>query len=117
MIEILLCLVIRVTDADTIVCADQTRIRIAAINAREKDGACAPNAPCPAMRHTQAKPIVERMALGKTIRCRKVGMSHRRVVADCVLPDGRNLGCAIVATGAASWWPSYATRYRMRPCR
>lgn len=114
---IFLCLVIAVTDADTIICSDQTRIRIAAINSREKDGSCIPNAPCPVMRHAQAKPIVEALVLGRTIQCRKVGMSHRRVVADCTLPDGRSLSCAIVATGAASWWQSYAARYRMDPCR
>ena len=97
-------------------CADGTRIRIAAINAREKDGSCAANAPCPAIRHEQAQPIVARMTLGKTLQCRQVGASYRRVVADCTLPDGRRLSCAISATGAAAWWPDYARRYRMAGC-
>jgi endonuclease YncB( thermonuclease family) len=112
----LYCLVVAVTDADTIRCADGTRIRIAAINAREKDGSCIRNAPCPAMRHEQAKPIVERMTVGRTLRCVPVGVSYRRVVADCRLPDGRSLSCSIVAARAASWWASFATRYRMGGC-
>jgi endonuclease YncB( thermonuclease family) len=116
LIAAFLCLVVSVTDADTLRCADGTRIRIAAINARERDGSCIPNAPCPAMRHERAQPIVARMVMGQTLKCRPVGTSYRRAVADCSLPNGRNLSCAIVATGAAAWWAGYARRYRLRGC-
>lgn len=115
MIEFL-CLVVAVTDADTIRCADRTKIRVAAINAREKDGSCIPNAPCAAMPHQRAKPAVERLVLGRTLRCRRVGVSYDRVVADCTLPNGAGLSCAIVRTGAAAWWPKFARQYRMRGC-
>lgn len=111
-----LCLVVAVTDADTIRCASGERIRIAAINAREKDGSCIPNAPCVPTHHAQAKPAVERLAMGRTLRCRQVGVSYRRIVADCALPNGAGLSCAIVRSGAAAWWPKYARQYRMRGC-
>ena len=111
-----LCLVAAVTDADTIRCADGTRVRLAAINAREKEGSCLRTGPCPPMRDAQARPIVEDMALGRVLTCRPLGMSYRRVVADCRLPNGRNMSCAIVAAGAAAWWESYARRYRLRGC-
>jgi endonuclease YncB( thermonuclease family) len=110
------CVPAAVTDADTLRCEDGTRIRIAGINAREKDGSCIRNAPCPPMRHGQAKPVVERLVLGKTLRCQQVGMSYRRVVASCRLPDGRDLACSIVRTGAADWWPAYVRRYRLGRC-
>lgn len=111
-----LCLVASVHDADTLRCADGTKLRVAAVNAREVDGSCIRRAPCPVMRHAQAKPLVERLVLGRTLRCRRVGVSYARVVADCRLPGGEDLPCAIVRTGAAAWWSAYALRYRMRTC-
>jgi endonuclease YncB( thermonuclease family) len=108
-----ICLVVSVTDGDTLRCADQTRIRIAAVNAREKDDSCRRGSTCPQMRHHQAKPIVERMVLGRELKCRRVDVSYRRIVADCTLPDGRSLSCALVRTGAVVWQPGYARRYRM----
>ena len=110
-----LCLTVAISDADTIRCASGERVRIAAINARERDGTCN-HEPCPQMRHETAKPIVERMILGKTLQCRPVGRSGRRVVADCWL-GGRNVGCEIIRAGAATDWRSYRVRYRMRACR
>lgn len=111
-----LCLVASVTDADTIVCADKTRVRIAGINAREKDGTCNAGAPCPAMGPRQATQVVTRLTLGKRLSCRQVGTSYRRAVMDCRLPNGAGLSCAIIATGAAAAWPRYWRQYRMRPC-
>lgn len=110
-----LCLVASVTDADTIRCDDGTRVRIAGINARERDGSCNHN-PCPAMRHEQAKPIVERLVLHKRLTCEQVGTSYRRIVARCTLPGGADLSCAIIATGAANRWDRYWREYRMEPC-
>ena len=112
-----ICTVAAVTDADTIRCADGTRVRIAGINAREKDGSCRPGAPCPAMRHAQAQPIVERLTLHKRLSCQPVDRSFKRIVATCRLPSGADLSCAIIASGAALRWESYWRRYRMGVCR
>jgi len=109
-----LCLVVAVTDGDGIRCADGTRIRLAAINARELHGTpCPRNRPCPPMSGNAARSTLQRLVAGRTIQCRKVGVSYHRVVADCTV-DARNVSCAMVAAGAAAWWPEYARRYRMR---
>lgn len=109
------CVVERVADADTLKCRNRIDVRIAGVNAREADGTC--NAyPCPEMRHEQAQPIVSRMVLGKALRCRAVGVNYRRTVAVCALPDGRDLGCAIIATGAGNVWAEYWARYGLPEC-
>lgn len=112
------CEVVSVYDADgPIRCRNGVKIRVAGVNAREVDGTCRSNAPCPLMRHEQAKPITERLVLRKTLTCQRVGTSYRRVVARCQLPDGRSLSCALIASGAAVKWPSYWRRYEMGKCR
>lgn len=116
MIATILCLVVSVTDGDGLRCADGTRIRLAAINARELHGApCPRDRPCPPMAGPAARAYLDRLVGGRTIRCRQVGVSYRRVVADCTVA-GRNVSCAMVKAGAAASWESYARRYRMRPC-
>lgn len=114
--SLLLCIAPVVIDADTLRCRSGERIRIAAISARERNGTCNPNNPCPTMRHEQAQPIVQRLIAGRTLHCRQVGTSWNRIVATCALPGGRDLGCAIIRTGAALDWPSYRARYRLPGC-
>ena len=58
-----------------------------------------------------------RLVLNRTLTCRKVDRSHKRVVARCTLPDGRSLSCALIASGAATRWDSYWRRYRMGVCQ
>lgn len=114
----IICHVVSLHDADgPIRCANGVKIRVAGINAREVDGTCRSNAPCPVMRHGQAKPIAERLVLHKTLTCLPVGTSYNRVVARCTLPDGRSLSCALIASEAAVKWPSYWIRYKMGECR
>lgn len=110
-----LCLVAGVTDADTLRCADGTRIRIAAIDARERNGTCNQQ-PCAEMPHAQAQPIVARMTMGKRLQCFEVGRSYNRVVAHCYLPDQRGLSCAIVKSGAAVRLDRYWRQYKMPGC-
>ena len=112
---IALCTVVSVHDADTFRCQDGQRIRVAVINAREVDGSCN-HYPCPAMRHERALPIAENLLLGRTVRLHPVGRSGKRIVADVTLPDGRNYGCAMIASGAATDWSEYRARYRMGEC-
>jgi endonuclease YncB( thermonuclease family) len=112
------CQVQRVHDADgPIWCAGGVKVRVAGVNAREVDGSCRRGAPCPTMRHQQAKPIAERLTLGKPLTCQPVDTSYRRVVARCTLPDGRSLSCALIAAGAAVRWDRYWVRYGMGGCR
>lgn len=114
LIAAFICLVASVTDGDTIRCTDGTRVRFAAINAREKDGTCRRGMVCPIMPPARAKAIVTRMVLHKRLTCEPMGKSWNRTVAACRFADDRSVSCAIAATGAAAWEPSYARRYRMR---
>ena len=110
------CEVASVADADTLRCANGTRVRIAGIEANERKGGC--HLPvCPPLPAARAKPIAERLVLRKTLKCQPVGTSYRRTVARCTLPDGRSLSCALIASGAAVKWPSYWRRYNMGECR
>lgn len=111
-----LCLVSAIPDADSLTCADGTRIRIAAISALERNGECNSVPSCPTMRHAQAQPIVARMTLGKRLSCVQVGKSYNRIVARCSFADGHDLGCAIIASGAAVDWPKYRRQYGLPGC-
>ena len=42
---------------------------------------------------------------GPPLRCVSEGESYGRVVASCTLPDGRDLGEAMIASGTVSRWP------------
>ncbi len=110
----LTCAVISVTDADTVRCQDGTRVRLAAINARESDGSCRTGMVCPIMPPARAKAIVTRMVLGKRLTCVPKGKSWSRIVGDCRFQNGRSVSCDIAATGAAAWEPTWAARYNLR---
>jgi endonuclease YncB( thermonuclease family) len=111
-----------VTDGDTIRCANGTRVRIAGVQAPDKER----SAPCRrrdaayVCSNTQAarsRAIVQRLVMGRTLACQPVGKSYARIVARCTLPDGRSLSCAAIAAGAATRWDSYWRRYGMGECR
>lgn len=109
-----LCLVVLVKDGDTWVCKDGTEVRSAAINTRELHGnPCPRQRPCPAMSAEDSRKVLSGLVLGKTVRCRRVGMSYRRVVAQC-WHGGQDIACQMVRLGAAAWWKSYADRYGVR---
>ncbi len=106
------CHVIAVADADTVRCADGTRIRLAGISARERDGSCNSAPDCPTMRHAQAQPIAARLMLARTIRFRVVGVSYGRPVG-----DNPAIRCALVRSGAVVPWVRYMRQYRLPECR
>ena len=110
-----LCLVSQVHDGDTLRCATGERVRIAGIEANELRGGCHLSH-CAAGTGVQARQIARRMLLGQSLRCQALGQSYRRVVASCDLA-GRDVGCELVAQGAAVTWPAYRIRYRLGPCR
>jgi endonuclease YncB( thermonuclease family) len=46
---------------------------------------------------------------GETLACTAVNTDrYGRTVIRCTLPDGRDLGCAMVQSGTAADWPKYS---------
>lgn len=107
---ILICAVVGVHDADTVRCQDGTRVRIAAVNAREADGSCN-HTPCPVMRHEQAQPIAAGLMLGRTVQFSIVGRSGKRLVG-----ENYAIRCRLIQIGAATSWEQYRVRYGLRRC-
>ena len=122
------CTPTRVWDGDgPIWCAEGPRIRLSGIAAREMDGTCRTNQPCP-----EVDPIASRDALAKRIG-RSVGFSREghiiiqgpaisclsegsaggnRTAAWCVSPISGDLSCAMVLGGWALRWEKYWKKKR-----
>ncbi len=121
------CTPTRVWDGDGPVwCAEGPHVRLAGIAAREMDGTCRANQPCP-----DVDPIVSRDALarligqpigkspdghilvrGPTMQCRSEGgASGNRTAAWCVSPVGGDISCAMVNSGWALQWDVYWRRH------
>ena len=92
-----------VIDGDTIV-IDKLHIRLAGIDAPELDHPWG----------QQSKWALVQLCKGQQITARiKPEMSHDRVVAECFLPDGRDLAAELVKAGLAIDWPKFSGgRYR-----
>lgn len=124
------CTPTRVWDGDGPVwCAEGPRLRISGIAAREMDGTCNANQPCP-----DASAIAARDALvdvlggprGTTptghvivasgpMRCVSTGSAGgSRTAAWCTLPSGADLSCAMVGTGTVLKWDRYWGNHRCR---
>lgn len=87
-----------VIDGDTIV-IDGTHIRLAGIDAPEIDRPYGQN----------SKSAMIKITKGQTITAVLTGdSSFERVVADCFLPDGRNIAAELVKEGWALDWPLYS---------
>lgn len=122
------CTPTRVWDGDgPIWCAEGPRIRLSGIAAREIDGTCRTNQPCPDADATKARDalvaLVGRpdgqsahghvLVEGPTMRCRSVGSGGgNRTAAWCVSPAGGDLSCAMVKTGLALVWKRYWRGHR-----
>lgn len=120
------CAVIHVHDGDgPLWCANGIKVRIAGVQAPDYEdaepcrrrGARRTNYTCDNAAANRSQQIVERLVLRQTLTCQPVGMSYARVVAQCTLPDGRLLSCAVIAVGAAVRWDRYWRQYRMGECR
>nr|WP_231958443.1 hypothetical protein [Novosphingobium resinovorum] len=103
-------------------CAEGPRIRIAGIAAREMDGTCNANQPCPSARADQARDALVtllgtargRAATGHILvtarpmtclsRGNAVGV---RTGAWCKLADGRDLSCSMLKTRTVLIWRRY----------
>jgi endonuclease YncB( thermonuclease family) len=108
-------------------CAEGPRVRLSGIAAREIDGTCRSNQPCPAAGAQEARDALVRLVgkpTGKTaeghalvkgpaMRCVSDGSGGgSRTAAWCVSPIGGDLSCAMVAGGWALRWERYWRGHR-----
>lgn len=121
--EVFECTPTRVWDGDGPVwCEEGPRIRLSGIAAREIDGSCRQNQPCPAAGAIEARDALVRLigrptgtareghilVQGPTMRCISDGSGGgSRTAAWCVSPKGGDLSCALVAGGYALKWDRY----------
>jgi endonuclease YncB( thermonuclease family) len=79
-------------DGDTCTLADGTRVRVHAVDAPETDQPYGP----------QAGALINQLVAGRHVDVRPTGdRSYGRIVADMVLPDGRDVGAVMVERGYA----------------
>ncbi len=124
------CTPVRVWDGDGPVwCAEGARVRLAGIAARESDGTCRANQPCPDASADDARDALVKLLgvptgrsleghiliKGPTMRCRSVGSAGgARTAAWCVSPKSGDVSCAMVAGGWALRWDRYWGRHSCR---
>ena len=122
------CTPTRVWDGDGPVwCVEGPRIRLAGIAARESDGTCRSNQPCPAATAEQAKAALvslmgrrtgtsregHALVSGPALTCRSVGSAGgARTAAWCSSNRVGDLSCAMVATRTVLTWPRYWREHR-----
>lgn len=103
-------------------CEEGPRIRLSGIAAREMDGTCRTNQPCPdasaeAAKVALANLIGKQVGIGEhghilvqgpTMRCVSTGSAGGdRTGAWCVSPRGGDVSCAMIASGLALRWDRY----------
>ena len=108
-------------------CAEGPRLRVGGIAAREADGTCRTNQPCPKASAIQSRdalvglfggsrgslPSGHVKVRGPAIRCRSTGSAGgNRTAAFCGMPGGQDLSCAMVATGTVLRWNRYWRGHR-----
>ena len=108
-------------------CAEGPKVRIAGVAAREMDGTCRANQPCPPVSAIDARDRVVRLFGGArgtlpeghivvrsaTMTCRSDGSAGgSRTAAWCTSPNFGDLSCAVVRAGGAVRWPRYWRDHR-----
>ena len=103
-------------------CAEGPHLRIAGIAAREMDGTCRTNQPCPAASAIEARDALVKLmggargtistghvvVRGPRLTCRSEGgAGGNRTAAWCRLPSGADLSCAMIKTGTVLRWDRY----------
>lgn len=122
------CTPVRVWDGDGPVwCAEGPKVRIAGIAAREADGSCRPNHPCPPASAAAAKqalvsllggargtaPQGHALVRGPRLTCASEGSARgSRTAAWCASPTTGDLSCAMVRTGTVLKWQRYWRNHR-----
>lgn len=125
------CTAVAVWDGDgPIWCAEGPRIRLAGVAARELDGSCRPQHPCPGPSGIAARNrLVEllggargTLATGHIkvsavpLRCVSEGDGKGgRTAAWCVAPRVGDLSCALIGSGVALRWDRYWREGQCRP--
>lgn len=108
-------------------CAEGPRIRIAGVAAREIDGSCRPNHPCPSVSATDARDRLVKLLGGSRgslstghvkvqatpMNCVSDGSARgSRTAAWCRSPAFGDLSCAVVRAGGAVRWERYWRDHR-----
>ena len=122
------CTPIAVWDGDgPIWCAEGPKVRIAGVAARELDGSCKTNQPCPSVAAVDARDRLVRLLGGKkgilrdghiagrsaTMTCFSDGSAGgARTAAWCTSPRFGDLSCAAIREGGAVRWPRYWRDHR-----
>jgi endonuclease YncB( thermonuclease family) len=122
------CTPTRVWDGDgPIWCAEGPRLRLAGVAAREMDGTCRSNQPCPGATAAQARDRLvslvgsrtgwssegHALVRGPTMRCRSDGgAGGNRTAAWCTSPISGDVNCALVRSGVALKWQRYWGAHR-----
>ena len=107
-------------------CAEGPKLRIAGVAAREMDGTCRPNQPCPTAGAIQARDRLVQilggakgtaadghiMVRSATMACISNGSAGgSRTGAWCTSPIFGDLSCAVLRAGGAVRWPRYWRRH------
>jgi endonuclease YncB( thermonuclease family) len=107
------CHVASITDGDTFRYTEtdatgrQIRVRVSGIDARERDGSCAPGHPCATASAEAATAALTRLISGQALSCRPTGDTYGRVAAFCRRSDGADVSCEMMASGTAARWDRY----------
>lgn len=103
-------------------CAAGAHLRIGGIAAREMDGTCRSNQPCPSATAIEARDALVRLfggprgtivtghvvVAGPRLHCKSMGSAGgNRTAAWCRLPSGTDLSCAMIKTGTVLRWDHY----------
>lgn len=110
-------------------CAEGPRVRLSGIAAREIDGTCRSNQPCPDASAEAARDYLVRLVgvpvgqsphghilvKGPTMRCHSTGSGRgSRTAAWCYSPKGGDISCAMVKSGTVLRWDRYWKNHRCR---
>lgn len=122
------CTPTRVWDGDGPVwCAEGPRVRLSGIAARESDGTCRTNQPCPKVSATESRDALVRLVgqrvgvareghvlvRGPQMRCLSVGgAGGSRTAAWCTSKKSGDISCAMVKGGWALKWARYWQAHR-----
>lgn len=108
-------------------CAEGPKVRIAGVAAREADGTCRSNQPCPPVNGIEARDRLVRLFGGAKgmlptghVRVRSATMTcvsdgsagGSRTAAWCISPAFGDLSCAVVRAGGAVRWTKYWGKHR-----
>lgn len=108
-------------------CAEGPKVRIAGVAAREIDGSCRSNQPCPEVSGTDARDRLVRLLGGPrgttadghvivraaTMKCVSDGSAGgSRTAAWCVSRQVGDLSCAVVRAGGSVQWPRFWRRHQ-----